>query len=70
MTRTKTTKLVAIIMAVFMAFAFMSFSLTYVSAENEDTATAGDTANPGNEVKAATDQIPANAIMVITPFPV
>ena len=35
MTRTKTNKLVAIIMAVFMAFAFMSFSLTYVSAENE-----------------------------------
>lgn len=48
MTRTKTTKLVAIVMAVFMAFAFMSFSLTYVSAENEDTATAGDTANPGS----------------------
>ena len=38
MTRTKTTKLVAIVMAVFMAFAFMSFSLTYVSAENETPA--------------------------------
>lgn len=33
MTRTKTTKLVAIIMAVFMAFAFMSFSLISVSAD-------------------------------------
>lgn len=34
MTRTKTTKLIAILMAVFMAFAFMSFSMTYVYAED------------------------------------
>lgn len=44
MTRTKTTKLVAILMAIFMAFAFMSFSLTYVSAADNDTA-ASDTAS-------------------------
>ena len=40
MTRTKTTKLVAILMAIFMAFAFMSFSLTYVSAEDPAPAAA------------------------------
>ena len=34
MTRTKTNKFVAIVMALFMAFAFMSLSLTYVSAED------------------------------------
>ncbi|MEE1146289.1 MAG: hypothetical protein UHS32_05855 [Bacteroidaceae bacterium] len=44
MTRTKTNKLVAILMAIFMAFAFMSFSLTYVSAADNDTA-ASDTAS-------------------------
>ena len=39
MTRTKTNKLVAILMAIFMAFAFMSFSLTYVSAAEGDDST-------------------------------
>lgn len=42
MTRTKTNKLVAILMAIFMAFAFMSFSLTYVSAADNDTAASAD----------------------------
>lgn len=40
MTRTKTSKVIAIVLAIAMAFAFMSFSLTYVSAEDNAPAAA------------------------------
>lgn len=49
MTRTKTNKLIAIVMAVFMAFAFMSFSLTYVSAEDNNTPVASQEETPNTE---------------------
>ena len=49
MTRTKTNKLVAILMAIFMAFAFMSFSLTYVSAEDNNTPAASQEETPKAE---------------------
>ena len=70
MTRTKTTKLVAIIMAVFMAFAFMSFSLTYVSAEDPAPASS-DTATGDNDQKSEetpkSDETPQSDV---TPTPV
>ena len=63
MTRTKTTKLVAIIMAVFMTFAFMSVSLTYVSAENETPAGQSEqkeeTPKAAEETPNAEDDTPA-----------
>lgn len=62
MTRTKTTKLVAIIMAVFMTFAFMSVSLTYVSAENETPAGQSEqkeeTPKAGEETPKAAEETP------------
>jgi len=63
MTRTKTTKLIAIIMAVFMTFAFMSVSLTYVSAENETPAGQSEqkeeTPKAAEETPNAEDDTPA-----------
>ncbi len=62
MTRTKTTKLIAIIMAVFMTFAFMSVSLTYVSAENETPAGQSEqkeeTPKAGEETPKAAEETP------------
>ena len=63
MTRTKTTKLIVIIMAVFMTFAFMSVSLTYVSAENETPAGQSEqkeeTPKAAEETPNAEDDTPA-----------